>query len=248
MNPSVYTQHYGISFLSALLLVISLIHTSSQGLTSWSSGYKTGPLVSPPGLINSNTVFPLGPRKDSVCVCVCVCVCRERGKQQCEFFSCSQYHSFSGHRKHTDSQSHGFLPSCTAIILLLLLPKNSLEARVKENNKNSRRFFPFFPAFKLPSFLLFRAECLASFGTLSASSKEFWVTYWLNIGWEPGARNGTVCFKFSFHFPIDIVLNILQSPDIIISYPGFWEAFCGNDREKCSYSILSGTRNFDCTC
>ena len=193
MNPSVYTQHYGISFLSALLLVISLIHTSSQGLTSWSSGYKTGPLVSPPGLINSNTVFPLGPRKDSVCVC------RERGKQQCEFFSCSHYHSFSGHRKHTDSQSRGFLPSCTAIILLLLLlPQNSLEARVKEDNKNSRRFFPFFLAFKLPSFLLFRAECLASFGTLSASSKEFWVTYWLNIGWEPGARNGH--FVLSSHF------------------------------------------------
>ena len=52
-------------------------------------------------------------------------------------------------------------------------------------------------------------------------------------------------FKFSFHFPIDIVLNILQSPDIIISCPGFWEAFCGKDRE-CSYSILSGTRTFDC--
>lgn len=28
-------------------------------------------------------------------------------------------------------------------------------------------------------------------------------------------------FKFSFSFQSDIVLNILQSPDIIISCPGF---------------------------
>ena len=125
---------------------------------SWQEYWSGVPLPS--------LVFPLGPRKDSVCVCVCVCVCRERGKAAAWILLMLSGSQFLWSQK-TYCLSELWILVQLNCYHFAAADQKFLEARVKENNKNSRRLFPFVLAFKLPAFLLFRAESLASFGTLS---------------------------------------------------------------------------------